>query len=317
MEEKKNENLNDEIDGEVLNDTDDIIDETDAEEYSPKHSKRGFASLSKKEKIYYSIIGLIIIALLVVLIYWLIQTFKPGPNYDQYKNTDKPVIPEVTENDELPKVENPVDFEKIQEVNPDVCAWIEVDGIDVIDYPILQSASDVDDNYYLDHDIYGNSSSTGAIYIQKLNSKDFSDRNTLIYGHNMLNGSMFGQLKKFKNADFFNQNRYIYIYTPDYVYQYEIVSAFIYDNRHIMNSFNFDIENECQAFFDEVNNPSTYTKQVVDGLNLTTDDKIITLSTCTSNDSERYLVVGRLIKTAKAVSADEIAAQESQNAESN
>ncbi len=222
-----------------------------------------------------------------------------GSGYSEKKDDDKPVIPEVTENDELSVVENPIDFEKIQEVNPDVCAWIEVDGIDVIDYPILQSAADVDDNYYLDHDIYGNSSVAGAIYIQKLNSKDFSDRNTLIYGQLMLNGTMFGQLKKFRNAEFFNENRYIYIYTPDYVYQYEIVSAFVYDNRHIINSFDFDNDSECQAFFDEVNNPSSYTKQVVDGLNLTTDDKIITLSTCTSNDSERYLVVGKLIKTAK------------------
>ncbi|MBQ8267468.1 MAG: class B sortase, partial [Clostridia bacterium] len=74
-----------------------------------------------------------------------------------------------------------------------------------------------------------------------------------------------------------------------------VISAFVYDDRHILNSFNFDVENERQEFFDECVNPTSFTKQVLEGATLDTDDKIITLSTCTSNDSERYLVIGRLV----------------------
>ena len=79
------------------------------------------------------------------------------------------------------------------------------------------------------------------------------------------------------------------------ILKYEIVSAFVYDDRHILNSFNFNIENECQAFFDECMNPTSLTKQVLEGATLDTNDNIITLSTCTSNDSERYLVIGKLV----------------------
>ena len=111
----------------------------------------------------------------------------------------------------------------------------------------------------------------------------------------MLNGTMFGQLKKFRGKDFFNENREIYIYTPGHIKKYEIVSAFVYDDRHIINSFNFNIETSRMQFFDECLNPSSLTKQVLEGATLDKDDKIITLSTCTSNESERYLVVGKLV----------------------
>ncbi len=263
-------------------------------EYTPKHSNtpEGDDKTQNKKIIYYIAIAVAAALLLASIIILCVKFFGGKEDFGDYKNPVSSTVSTV-----LPA--NPINFKEIQEKNPDACAWIQIPGIDVIDYPIMQSSIEADDNYYLDHNIDGVQKRAGSIYIQKLNHKDFSDRNTLIYGHNMLNGTMFGQLKKFRNKEFFQQNRKIFIYTPGHILEYEIISAFVYDDRHIMNSFNFNVENECQEFFDTCINPTSFTKQVLDGATLTTDDKIITLSTCTGNDTERYLVVGKLISDTK------------------
>ncbi len=258
-------------------------------EYTSKHSNtpEGDKKAKNEKIIYYILIGLASAALAVSLIWLGFKIFGGKEDFSAYKNNSSTV------STVLPS--NPIDFDAIQAENPDVCAWIQMDGIEVIDYPIMQSDAETDDNFYLDHDMNGASKRAGSIYIQKLNSKEFVDSNTLIYGHNMLNGTMFGQLKKFRNKEFFNENRNIYIYTPGHILKYEIISAFVYDDRHILNSFNFDAEDERQQFFNECLNPTSFTKQVLEGATLDVNDKIITLSTCTSNDSERYLVIGKLV----------------------
>lgn len=250
--------------------------------------------MAKKKKIIVPIVIAIIAAILAAatlatgLFIWLIRG-KGG--YDEYKNTSS--------NTSVVLPPNPIDFKTAQTDNKDICGWIQVPGIDVIDYPILQSDAETDDNFYLDHDSNGNYRDYGSIYIQKLNHNDFSDPNTLIYGHDMLNGSMFGELRKFRDKEFFDSHREIYIYTPGHILKYEIVSAFVYDNRHIMNSFNFSDADERQEFFDTCVNPTSFTKNVIEGAKLESDDKIITLSTCTGDPSQRYLVVGRLVSDTK------------------
>ena len=263
-------------------------------EYTPKHSNSPKSNRdNKKSKIIYYIAIAIAAALLIASIITLCISFFGGREYtNDYGNNSS------TTSTAVPA--NPIDFDKLQAEYPDACAWIKIPGIEQIDYPIFQSAAEVDDNFYLNHNREGNSDRYGEIYIQKLNSKLFDDPNTLIYGHNMNNGDMFGKLydgtsKQFCNKEFFDQHRTIYIYTPGHILEYEIISAFVYDDRHIINSFNFDIEEERQSFFDECINPTSLTKQVVEGATLDSDDKIITLSTCTGNDATRYLVVGKLI----------------------
>ena len=278
-------------------------------EYTSKHSSTPEENQKQKSKIVYYVIISIAAALLVVsLIMLCIKFFGGKEDFGGYKNLSE----YSTSSNVLPS--NPINFEKIREESPDTVAWISIPGIEdacssypllknqPIDYPIMQSTPEADDNFYLDHDRQGKPNSAGAIYIQKLNHNDFTDPNTVIYGHNMLNGSMFAQLKKFRNKEFFDAHRTIFIYTPDRILEYEITSAFVYDNRHILNSFNFSIENECQEFFNDCINPKSLTKQVLEDATLTTNDNIITLSPCTSNDSERYLVVAKLktiTKTAK------------------
>lgn len=256
------------------------------EENNLNFSETQDTNKKKSKALWWVLMGIALALLLAAITVFCIQFFGGKEEFDDYKNNTS------TSSDALPA--NPIDFKKIQTESPDVCAWIQVDGT-VIDYPILQSSAEADDNFYLDHDRFGTSKVAGSVYIQKLNRKNFSDPNTLIYGHNMRNGTMFGQLKKFRDKEFFEENRNIYIYTPSSILKYEIISAFIYDNRHIMNSFNFFVESSRMQFFDECINPTSLTKQVVEGATLDSEDKIITLSTCTGNDKTRYLVVGKLI----------------------
>lgn len=143
----------------------------------------------------------------------------------------------------------PVKFEELQAVNPDIYAWITVPGT-VIDYPILQHASD--NTYYLMHNIDGSYGYPGCIYTENMNSKDFTDNNTVIYGHNMKNGSMFAQLHKFEDPDFFNENREVLIYLPDEVLHYTIFAAHIYDDRHLLYSFDFTDPEVYQKYLDSI-----------------------------------------------------------------
>lgn len=192
----------------------------------------------------------------------------------------------------------PVSFDNMREINSDLYAWIYIPGTQV-DYPIAQ-ASEEDDSFYLTHDIYKNYSIYGTIYTEKCNSKDFSDPNTLIYGHEMLNGSMFQNLHYYEDAEYFNKNPYFYIFTEDRVLTYEIFSAFQYDDRHIMYAFDFTQPNEYQSFLNEAMNPQSSIANVRDGVEVTTDDKIVTLSTCDGSNSEnRYLVCGVLVSDQK------------------
>ncbi len=210
---------------------------------------------------------------------------------EKYKKETSSVASEV-----LP--DNPIDFAALQVDNADVIGWIKVDGT-VVDYPILMSGIDKQEDYYIDHDINLSSKKAGSIYVQRLNSNDFSDFNTVIYGHNMANGSMFGTLKKFRNKNFFNENRYVYIYTPGHILKYEIVSAFVHDDRHLLNSYSFFSKEGRQKFIDICEKPNTLVKNVVDNFSVKDDDRLITLSTCTSADNERYLVVAKLIEDTK------------------
>lgn len=193
--------------------------------------------------------------------------------------------------------ENPVDFETLQNINSDIYAWISIPSCE-IEYPIIQPTYE-DDLYYLRRNIYRQYEYSGTIFTEKLNAKTFDDPNTVIYGHNMLNGTMFSNLLKFKDIEFFNENEYFYIYTPDTKYTYRIFSAYQYDDRHLLNSFNLSDSKVLSEYFEEASHPKSLivnTREV----ELKNSDKIVTLSTCTGAKWEyRYLVQGVLISNEK------------------
>lgn len=188
--------------------------------------------------------------------------------------------------------ENPIDFKSLKEQNDDIYSWIYIPDTNV-NYPVCRHSSD--DNFYLDHDIYGNYSYAGTIYSQFCNGKDYLDRVTVLYGHNMADGSMFADLHKYRNKEYFDENKYIYIYTETSKLTYEIVSAFVYDDRHIINSFDFSDDKVYQDYLDSILNPHSIDSNVREGMKLDVNDRILVLSTCLNSGEGRYLVQGVLI----------------------
>ncbi len=205
--------------------------------------------------------------------------------------TESETQAETTTEEVLP--ENPINFEELKKLNKDLYAWIRIPGT-VIDYPVAQS-SNSDDNYYLHHNYLGNYEFAGTIYSQRHNTKYFVDRVTVLYGHNMLDGSMFAALHKFTDPEFFEENQYIYIYTEGHILTYQIFAVYDYDDRHILNSFEFSDNEVYEQYLKDCLNPHAANAIVREGVELTTDDRIITLSTCTNyNSNLRFLVQGVL-----------------------
>ncbi len=194
------------------------------------------------------------------------------------------------------RVENPIDFASLRLENPDIYAWIYIPDTNV-NYPVLQSPTD--DSFYLSHDKDGNYSEAGAIYSQLANKTDFSDPVTVLYGHNMNSGGMFATLHYFENKEFFDSHQDMYIYTDGHIYTYKVIAAYQYDNRHILNSFNFADTTVTQQYFDSVLNPNSLVMNVREGVQLSANsDKIVQLSTCTGDSNRlirRYLVTGVLV----------------------
>lgn len=186
------------------------------------------------------------------------------------------------------EMENPINFDELQKINTDIYAWIRIPDTK-IDYPIAQRAGDA--AYYLSHDMYQQPRFAGCIYTEDCNAKDFMDPNTVIYGHNMKNQSMFQNLHLFKDPSFFEQHPDVYIYTPEGVLKYTIFASYTYDDRHIMNSFDFEDSEVFQEYIDDIFHVRAMDMNIRDHVEVTTNDHIITLETCVGGQTQaRYLV---------------------------
>lgn len=197
-------------------------------------------------------------------------------------------------------VDNPIDFKTLQQQNSEIYAWIKVDDTKV-DHPIVQSATD--DTFYLKHTAEDKSwSASGAVYTELVNHKNFKDAITVIYGHNGYGDTMFTTLHRFEDEEFFNAHPYFTIYTKNRKLTYQVISAFKYDDRHIMNSFNFADTTILEDFQKMIQNPDSVTKNVRTELDteINKDSKIVILSTCITNQkSNRLLICGVLTKDEK------------------
>lgn len=225
-------------------------------------------------------------------IYKYIEEQQAGKEYEeiQEKAKEKPVSPpsQPEEEPKKPPVEIPIDFETLQNQNPDIYAWIQIPGT-AVDYPIVQSPDD--NRYYLNHTISGEQKAEGAIFTEDYNTKTFRDPNTVIYGHDMKNGSMFQSIHKYMDRSFFDTNRDITIYLPDKILHYKIFAAYLYDNRHLLLSFDFWDKEQYEEYLQEIFSMRNMNAFVDTEMEVTTEDNIITLSTCYAGiSSQRYLV---------------------------
>lgn len=193
---------------------------------------------------------------------------------------------------------NPIDWEEWMARNSDVYAWLVVPDTKV-DLPILQHP--LIDDYYLTHNIDGEPLIDGALYTQlNYNSKDLtSDKVTVVYGHTFEDkDTMFTTLHELEDPTFFEEHPVFYVYTPTQRLEYEVVSAFDSDNKHILETRDMTDPAEVDEFFVMVQNPTTMNgnTRALDKPLSSADDHLLVLSTCTkpANDNARYLVVAVL-----------------------
>ena len=189
----------------------------------------------------------------------------------------------------------PIDFDRLRAINPELYAWIRVPGTR-IDYPIAQHMG-TDQIFYLHHDLYGNPQFAGCIFSQAPSALDFVDPVTVLYGHNMRNGSMFRGIYEFLDAGVItDHDRYIYIYTAYETYVYQIYSACYGDDRNISESYDFSDPEVFEKFIEGTTHPRDMGARVNKGVEVTTDDRILVLSTCVAGaTSERVLVYAVLL----------------------
>ncbi len=196
---------------------------------------------------------------------------------------------EAVENGEeknLPMLRNPINFQELNAINEDIIGWLRIRALDV-SYPIAQAE---DNDYYLHRTFAREDNFAGCIFLNCTNSKYFTDQNSIVYGHNMKNGSMFGTLKKFQDQEVYDDCPYFWIFTPEFIYQYRIFSCSVvskigdpYRTRFLTSDFEEFIRT-CQE------------NSMIDngGMEVTTNDRIVTLSTCTGDESTRFIVQGKL-----------------------
>ena len=171
-----------------------------------------------------------------------------------------------------------VNFVELLTVNKDIVAWIYIPGTS-ISYPVVQGQ---DNSYYVSHTVKGSKNKSGAIFLDCAKSSDFSDTNSIIYGHNLQNGRMFSGLRKFLNSTYIGEHKEIVIYTLNEEIHYNIASAFkVNKYSDIYKKKNIEDKEELKIFFRDV----CKLDESIDTAN------IISLSTCTNVDKDERIVV--------------------------
>ena len=245
-----------------------------------------------------TLIGLSLIAVVVFAsIYFRIEDeYKTGNDFYQNIREDQISLLKVKEEitrttPQAEQVSNnsaSMDFMYLQTVNEDVVAWITATGL-AIDLPIVQG----DDNeYYLTHLFDNQPNRLGTLFMDVYNKPDFSDKNTVIYGHNMNDGSMFATLANYRTQDFYESFPVMDLYTPTNDYQIELFAGYVAGGDEPFIQFKFSDDSDFLAYINGLKQKSTFESTVT----IEPDDRIVTLSTCSTDfDNARYVVVGKLV----------------------
>lgn len=183
-----------------------------------------------------------------------------------------------------------LDFDSLhEEVNAEIFAWMTVPGTN-IDDPLVQH--DGYDGFYLNHNLDMNKGLPGAYFIESCNNTDMNDRMTVVYGHNMANGTAFAELHWFEEKSFFDENRYIFIYMPETVYVYEIFAAYEGSSSHIIKGHTWNDDTWVKYLSDTLK-MNNYGDNHLEDYTFYADDKVLTLSTCARNKpNNRYFIQG-------------------------
>lgn len=189
-----------------------------------------------------------------------------------------------------------VNWEELRKINDRVLAWVVVPDTD-ISYPVVQG----DDNYYyLWHTYAKKYNPAGAIFIDYQNDPNFKDNNTFMYGHNTKHKTIFGELEKFKDKEFFDNHPYVYLFTPEVNYRAEIISFHSTKDRSDFYRFGITDPTQWKSYLDMISNPQSVVGHVRSSVVLDENTKLLSLSTCSYEingqpSDQRYLLHTKLV----------------------
>lgn len=249
---------------------------------------------SKKSIEKTSLVGRIIILILtLIMIYsgykiitWLNENNKNNELKEQVQQEVRiDSAKDISDNDKYQ-----VNVSELQKTNIDIVGWIKVWGTD-IEFPVVQTT---DNEYYLTHSMDKTYNSAGWIFADYTNKLDGTDKNIVIYGHNRRDNSMFGTLKNVLNKEWYdNENNYFIPFIQEGQSTiYEVFSVYQIENEDYYITTNFSSIEEYQTFIDTIKSRSVKNF----GIDVTTSDNILTLSTCADNNKYRVVLHARKIK---------------------
>lgn len=231
------------------------------------------------------------------------RVYKMLSEYESGKNTYQaleeyisvPMIPENSDRtpkesqfEEKQKVVYPqVDFAALMDQNQDVIGWIYLENTP-INYPVVQSG---DNAYYLKHLFDGSYNSAGCIFLDSRNKSDFTDRNSIIYGHHMKNGTMFSDLTEYKSQAFYEEHPEVLLVTPNQNYVIKLFAGYVANIKDDAWRVSFDNEEDFDAWLRKAIEKSTFESNI----NPVGTDIIVSLSTCSYEfENARYVLLGIL-----------------------
>ncbi|MBS6601789.1 MAG: class B sortase [Clostridium sp.] len=242
--------------------------------------------MRKKNKKYKEVIFNLIVymILLFILIYSGIKIYK----WYKDKTSNKEIVEQiketvVVEDKNEYKEEYTIDFNKLKEQNKETVAWIKVNNTN-IEYPVVKANNN---NFYLNHSFDKSENLAGWIFADYRNKFDNTDKNIIIYGHNMRDGSMFGSLKNILNSDWYEneENTNITLYTENEKCIYKVFSIYKIESEDYYIKTEFSNDNEFEQFVNTIKNRSIKKFDI----DVSKEDNILTLSTCANNN--RYRIV--------------------------
>lgn len=180
-----------------------------------------------------------------------------------------------------------MDFSPLKKLCPNIKGWLFAEGTN-IDYPVVQTDNN---DYYLKHLYTGESNSSGSLFLDYRNTGLFTDQNTVIYGHHMKNGTMFGSLELYKEQDFYDKYPTMLLYTPIGNYLIELICGTVENGNYEFVRFNFNDEKDFYDYIDARREKSTFQSNV----EIAPGDRIISLCTCSYEwNNARYMIMGKL-----------------------
>lgn len=192
-----------------------------------------------------------------------------------------------------------VDFDQVQECNPEIFAWLYIPGCG-IDEPVLQSA--LSDSFYQSHDETGEESSVGALYTEMPNNMNMCDFNTIIHGYDRKETDLFYGLHSFEEQNFFEEHELLYLYMPDNVLTYEIVAAYYDDGSDILRRHDYTTYSGCKDHLEEIFGEKSMTRHLREGWEeLTPNHFLLTLDGELREDNTQYVIVAALVQDAAGV----------------